>query len=841
MRHILLGSVRAHGRRYLASALAICLGVSFVAATLVVLMSSRAAVSDAIGPQYEGASHVVTGARPGDESADGQQATVERIERVPGVQAVDVVAITSVRLSSPGGGTEQPMVMSIPADAQLRWQQIESGRLPRAEDEIALDARLLDKYGVQVGDRVEITGPAATTASDATIVGTTATPDVQRPGGPEVFATTAAMAAWAGAVYPDEILVRASGDVDMTALRSAVESAMPGAELMTAEQRTDEVVTGLTRNFDVQGAFLLGFAAIAVFVAILVVTNTFTVLLTQRVRELALLRCVGARRRQLFGSLLAEAGVLGLVASGIGLALGYLGGAAAIAALSGTGIGVSGATARLDAVTVLVPLAVGVVATTVAAFLPTRRATMVAPLSALRPQAAIRVRSRGSVPRFVIAAMLVAGGGALMWTGAGGGDGAEILVAVLGGALSFLGVILLGPILVPAVLRLQGLVTGLSRSRNTTGSLAVANALRNPRRTAATASALTVGVTLIVMMAVGAASVRETLVADLDEQYPVDVTVFGMDDDGVTDAEAGAVQSAVGDTDGVATTASMSTLDQSTVTIGESEVRTLGADPDALARVLRDDTLAGEFESGTALIGPGLADALGVSDHDEIVVDGPAGSVSVDLRVLAAMVSGSELVLTNTDLAELGRPVPDRVLWAQLDDDADVRAVVDEIEETVAGMDNAQVGGGAPARGFYDQILQIMLLIAVGLLAIAVLIALVGVGNTLSLSIIERTREHALLRALGLRRGQLRGVVATEAALLAGAAVIIGVPLGVFYGWAGTATLLGQLTEHTTLAVPVVQLLLVVTVAFGAGLLASVLPARRAATVAPAGALADAG
>lgn len=832
MRHVFSGSVRTHGRRYLASALAICLGVAFVAATLVVLTSSKAALTDAVAPQYERASYVVIGGAVEYTPEGGTPEAIEQIAEVRGVESVAGLATANPRLASSGASLP---VATVPADPALRWQQLVSGRMPRAADEIVLESRLLEEYEVRVGDTLELSDGDERTWR-VKIVGTTQPAEVA--GAPAAYASNDALADWQGGAYADEILIRGS-DVDADALAAAVRAAVPDAELLTAEQRMADVVAGLTRDLDIMGAFLIGFAAIAVFVAILVVANTFTVLLAQRVRELALLRCVGARRGQLLRSLLAEAGLLGFGASVVGVAIGYGLGGIALVLLGNGGIGLSGDTVRPAATAILIPIAVGVVATLVAALLPARRATLVPPLAALRPLAAVRLRSRGTAVRFVLAALLLAGGGYLLSVGFGGGEGAEILISVLGGALTFVGVLLLGPVVVPAVVRLQGLVVSAVRGRRgaATGRLAVANTLRNPRRTSVTAAALLVGVTLITIMTVGAESVRATLTADLDAQYPVDLTLA---------ASAGplpeSVRTAVRDTPGVASTATLSAL-ATDVTVADQSIQVLGADPDRLATVVRDDALAGEFGRGTALIGPMFADEAGLKDGDELILDAAGGRLEVRVRATRALAEVYGVVLAEDDLAALGRTRPSGAMWVQLADDADVRSVVDTVTEALPteGSDAGSVmlGGGAPQRVFYDQVLGIMLLIAVGLLAIAVLIALVGVGNTLSLSVIERTQEHAVLRALGLRRGQLRGMVAVEAVLLAGAAVIIGVPLGTFYGWVGTSALLGRLSGDVTLAVPVEQVLLIVGIAVVAGLLASVLPARRAARVAPASALAE--
>jgi putative ABC transport system permease protein len=197
------------------------------------------------------------------------------------------------------------------------------------------------------------------------------------------------------------------------------------------------------------------------------------------------------------------------------------------------------------------------------------------------------------------------------------------------------------------------------------------------------------------------------------------------------------------------------------------------------------------------------------------------------------------LLLSSADLRAVAPAAPVTAIWADAADDADGSQVLHDVNQTVTEVEELTVDGGLAVRTGYTQVFDVLLVVAIALLAVSVLIALVGVGNTLSLSVLERTRENALLRALGLTRRQLRGMLAAESLLMAIVAAGLGIVLGLLYGWAGTAALMGGQTDRVLYAVPVTQLLIVVLVAAAAGLLASVLPARRAARVTPAAALAD--
>ena len=361
--------------------------------------------------------------------------------------------------------------------------------------------------------------------------------------------------------------------------------------------------------------------------------------------------------------------------------------------------------------------------------------------------------------------------------------------------------------------------------------LAALNAVRNPRRTAATAGALLVGVTLISMMSVGAASVSANEARALDRIAPVDITVAG----GTMPA---AVVARARQVDGVQDVVSV----RGEVVhspFGKVQIGSLSAA--AAAATVRDEGLRAELADPSALVLP-------LSAQSQVPESGTVELRSAGVRVrlhpvFSGLTSGPMLVAPSV-LNRLGGPRQVEALYVRISTGADPQAVASGLEDavgSVAGSADLRVDGGYVERSTYDRAISVMLLVATALLGMSVLIALVGVGNTLSLSVLERSREHGLLRALGLTTRQLRLLLANEALLMAGAAVLLGTALGVGYGWIGTATLLHGTTSHApVLALPVTRLVLIAAVAMVAGLLASVLPARRAVRVAPVEALRDA-
>ncbi|WP_409331905.1 FtsX-like permease family protein [Trujillonella humicola] len=414
-------------------------------------------------------------------------------------------------------------------------------------------------------------------------------------------------------------------------------------------------------------------------------------------------------------------------------------------------------------------------------------------------------------------------GAALMGAGVLVGD---VLLSVAGGALSFLGVVLLAQRAVPPVVAAAG---RLVRRGGVTARLAGGNATRNPRRTAATATALLIGVTLTTAMVVGAASTRSTAQAGLEAQYPTDVVVTGNTEGGVPASLTGRLEAL----DGVRAAAGLSAGE---VTGPDGyDTWTLGVDPAEAAPVLRSTEDLPLPAEGTAVLPWWTVENWGVQAGDRVTFTGDGGAR--DLTV--ALGDTDHPLLTAADLRALDPDAVADTVWLRLDDGADTAAVVDEITDVAGSLvPTAAVTGLASERAALDQVLDVLLLVVTGLLGVAVLIALIGVGNTLALSVVERRQENGLLRALGLTRGQVRGLLAWEAALVAGVAAVLGVALGTAYGLTGVASVLGEYGE-VVISMPWLQVTAIVVVATVAGLLASVLPARRAARTPPVAALAS--
>jgi putative ABC transport system permease protein len=573
----------------------------------------------------------------------------------------------------------------------------------------------------------------------------------------------------------------------------------------------------MTGGQDELTVILLAFAGVALVVSGLVVSNTFAVLIAQRTRELALLRCLGAGRHQVRNSVLAEALVVGSVSSVLGV-------------LAGTGlmVGLIGwaktqpdrafATLAVPPSAIIAGLAVGTLLTMFAALAPARAATAVAPLEALHPADDASIgNSRGRL-RLGLGLLALAVGVPLLVMGA---TGVQLVTAFAGGVLSFIGVLMCSTLFVP---RLVALVGKLAAPAGIPGRLAAVNAVRNPARTSVTAAALLIGVTLVALMMTGASTARLAFDDALAQNYPVDMGVTADPSEGsVLTKEQ---RDAVGSLDGVAAAVLVPTVGE--VDLAGASTAVFALSGIEASAVLRDTAL--KLEAGKIYLPEG-------SSTGTATVNGPAsveelGSVVLRTRNMPPLV--------NSETAEsLGVSAEGAALWVRLaDGPGGAQPSADrirEIQRSVAGalgVPESAVSGAAIERVTFNEIIDVLLLVVTGLLGVAVLIALIGVANTLSLSVLERTRENSLLRALGLTRGQLRGMLALEAVLVAGVAALLGTGLGIVYGWLGAKSALGSLATVTP-SVPWLQLLGVLAVAVVAGLLASVVPARRAARLSP--------
>jgi len=808
-----LAELRHHPRRVVAVVVAIMLGVGYLTASVTVLAGATTAIERGVIERTAGTDVVVT-VRTTDPRA--QAALRERVAALPGVASADLSYLSR---GSVTGSSEWVQQQSVPANAKLRWTSLAGGRWPAGPGEIVLGATTARQLNLGIGERITLHD----TTSSATLV---ITGLVHESG--SLLSGLAQRSFVAPSYYTaadsirtsqqTEILVIGDGAAGPDRLAARISAATGGDRVETSAAFARRKLSEATGGVFILQLLLLIFGAIALLVGGIMIVNTFLVLVAQRRRQIGLLRALGAGRGQIRRALLAEAAVIGVAGAALGAAAGVGLAAVVAAALDGP--------LTVPAGQVAAVAAAGVAVTVAAVLVPARRATRISPLDALRPVADRPAEHRFARLRAAISLALGAAGLTGIALGSAGGTYA-LLFSVGGSFLTAVALLSASGIVVPALLR--GFGVALRRGRPTV-RLAHANVVRNPGRAAATAAALMLAVGLVVTLQVGAASMTATAERNLSEHFPIDVTV-SMFDGPLPERTVRDVAGVAGVT-GVAVLPS--TRAHADLRGRRTAVRVLSPGPDALAL-----TPASRQPLDTMVLAdPYLLDDAGIRDGSRVTITGPSGSVTVpvkadDLAPADAMVVGPRV------LRALDADAPAGTLWARTRPDADITELRSQLRAVVAPVEGAEVGGGLSAKASYREFLDQLLAVTTMLLGVAVLIALIGVGNTLSLSVLERTRESALLRALGLQRRQLRWMLAGEAVLLSLAGTVVGTAAGAFFGWVGTRAVSGEVNFRTVVfSVSVPQTLAVAAVAVIAGVLASVLPGRRAARAAPVEALA---
>ncbi|MDA3147970.1 FtsX-like permease family protein [Leucobacter sp. UCMA 4100] len=861
MKLVTLAGLKAHWSRLVAVGVAVILAVAFMAATLLLDASSKATLKSTVGASYATADVVVENTTQDGMGFSLSADIVDTVTQTPGVELAAGYVETMVAIESDASEVPTAMLRERLPE-KLEPGEVSDGRLPEHAGEVAIDADSLKRLGVGLGDELRVKvetygddGAATISRYPLAIVGITKPSQNPAPAGlVNLIATSDGVEATVGVTAPQRVLVlldetttkaefaAALGQLEVPTF-SEEEGEEPETEFVyprvsTPDEMVDRSVNSMTNDSAMLTAVLLAFAGISLFVAGLVISNTFSVLVAQRSRELALLRCVGASSRQVRGAVLVEALVMAVTASviGVGLAFGLMSGlvwAAGAMGIAG-GVGVF----AWSWIAVVAPIIAGVLVTLIAAQGPAREATRVAPLEALRSREAETGTRRGSRVRLTLGLLLALAGLAVVIVGMRFDDPMMSLGAVLtGSAVSAVGLLMLIVFIVPPIAQLLGRIFF---SRGVPGKLAAANSVRNPKRTAATASALLVGVTLVATVYTGAEVARTTLSAELENSFPVDLVVVSYPQDlpGVELREDGEAQGEAEKQNAeesfgevvkhLSAASGVTRVTQAQVqSLGEGSTPPLlelwGIDSESFSLVTRDKKAV--LKAGEALIG---------SEVESPTVDlvGPETEVTVPASRGGA--PSSTAVVTPELFAKIaGDGLSERLAALITIEDGLTNEQLVQLRDELSHIEGVSyVEGEVFERLMYDSIITTLLLIVTGLLAVAVIIAVIGIGNTLSLSVLERTRENALLRALGLTKGQLKGMLAIEALITAFAASVLGVLLGVGYGFAGATAVLSPF-GHVEYVVPWVAIAVIVVAALLAGLAASVLPARRAVRLSP--------
>lgn len=834
-------SLLAHKVRLLLSALSIILGVAFVAGSLMFtgLLSASfdQLVKGSLADVNVSADGV--GVEGFDQPASLQQVLmtpqeVAAIGRVEGVrQAVGMVSGNQVfpldrsgrLLSFPGAPGVATNWIDAPAAGGQVGARVIDGRPPGAADEVVMDPATVARGGYTLGDPVEVSTPRSGLKTYK-LVGTGTYGAGATAGASYLFFTLdearrivqqdreGFYAAW----------VVTEPGADPAAVADAVREVLPaGFVAETGDHLAAEIEEQLDVGLGFVNTFLLVFAGIALLVATLLILNTFSILVAQRSRELALLRAIGATRAQVRAAVLAEAILIGLVGATIGLGVGYALVWGILGLMRLVGIDLGTAVPNMSWQAVAVSYAVGIVTTLVAAALPARKASLTRPVEAMAAAQQDGPEQIGGAP-MVGVAMIELGVAALvcaMWL-----DVPQPLWWAGGGAtLLLVGLVLAAVVVGAPVIAAFG--AGYRRLFGEVGKLARLNAVRQPRRTAATAATLMIGLALVATVAILAAStttsIRERLTADQRGDFTISPVAYQPFDAGVAD-----------EVRAIAGVADVYEFYRGVTRLGEETVELSGASAEGLTRASSLEfiagTLADDGGAPPAVVSQDLAESRDLTLGGLIRLPLPAGG-TVELLVTGIHAGGTglplgDLIVDLDTYAQLGDPSMVQRLVVFTEDGADEAAVREGLAAATEDLPTvavADVEEFIDARiGRFSQLFSILY----ALLGLAVLISVLGIVNTLGLSVLERTREVGLLRAVGITRPQLRRMVTLESVMVATLGAVLGVLLGVAFG-AVLVTLLHD-DGIDILVIPWLQLTGFVLVAGLFGVLAAVGPARRA-------------
>ncbi|MEV7226995.1 ABC transporter permease [Polymorphospora sp. NPDC051019] len=836
-----LAGLRAHAVRLLLTAAAVVVGVSFLAGTLVYGDTARAAFYDDLARSARNVD-VVVEPRPTEMIETG---TVDRVRAVEGVAAVDGRTTAWLGMLDRDGrllmnSSHIGYALSLPTVDALAPYDVTAGRLPAAAGEVAVEQGTLDRARYAVGDVITVVDRAGE-PHPLTVVGALDLGVNRLYGGSSVLAlTTADLTGLTTTQRYSQVVVTARPGTDPAVLRDRIAAAVdPNYDVITGDRLRDRLARDAAKYVDGFLAVLIGFGLVSLTVSGFVIYNTFAILAAQRTRELALLRCVGATRRQVAGSVLLEALLLGVVASVGGLVASLLVGYGLIwgRELVATDIPLHAPVVRWP--TVAVALGFGTFVAVASALVPALGAGRVSPLTALRDSTlAEKPAGRGRTVRVVVAAAL-AGTGLLA-----GAAGLTMAFAGLplvlgGGMLVFLGTVVAAPLLVPAAVRAVGWLP--ARIFGSVPGLAVAGARRNPRRAAATTMALMIGVALMSMFSVLLATAREQTGRELEENFPVEFVLRNARVDGAPDARRGPLPPELAGV--LAARPEFATVAEVRLRheLLDDRLRVWSVPAEQLRGPIVPEVVDGDIAGlrpGTVAVSRRLADARALAVGDPVPL-GTLGTLTVVAVYDDAPTEGAALVAAEQFDSVYGPSQPDELL-VDLAPGVTTAVGRQAIDAVLRDHPVVQVSSQADQTDRLTASLDELLGIFAALLGMSVLIALFGIGNTLSLSVFERARESATMRALGMSRRQLRAVLLTEAALVAAVGALAGVLLGVSVGWAAATGLISAY-GHGLPVVPVGQLGLFVALAAGAGVLAALLPARRAARAPIVTAMADHG
>ena len=841
MLKVTLRGLMAHKVRLIATAVSVLLGVAFMSGTQVLTSSVSASFDKVFADVYASIDVVVRSTNEvdtpfGPERTRISEAVLPTLVGVPGVEAAEGQVVGQIRVLDKDN---QPLVTAQgPPNFGLNWLTspalngwtIVDGASPVAVNDIVLDAKSAKDGKYAVGDTVNVS--VTNGVQPFKVVGIAKFGKLETWGGAQaaLFATSTIQTLVGEPGMYDWISVAGQNNESQTQLSGEISKVIPpGTEAITGAEFTEESQSAFQKIIGIFSTFLLVFALIALFVGSFIIYNTFSIIVAQRTKELALLRALGASRGQVLRSIILEALFVGLIASIIGVGFGILLAIGLNKLMQSIGFSGPDTPIVLPPVAILVSLLVGTFITLVSALFPARRAATVPPIAAMRDVAVDRTGA--SRLRVAFGLILLALGAFMLWFGLNGNSDSGLQIIGGGAFFVFIALTVIGPVIATPFASVLG--WPLQKASRITGRLARENAMRNPRRTSTTASALMIGIGLVGFIAVTAQSVKASTVDAINQsvtgQYVVTTESFGS---------TALPQSMAAELDAVAGVDVAAGISATFANINNSGKIILAVDPDAISQVIEFDDVEGSFASlgvGEIAASEKLAEEkqLKIGDPVELVfLQGGATTLTLgSIYKTEFPIQGPGWIISTDQFNTLVPPSQQTfvAIYIKLDDtsSAGVDAVLPGLKavaDTVPGAKLQNLDEYKKAQT--DQVNQFLQIVYV-LLALALIIAIVGVVNTLLLSVYERTRELGLLRAVGMSRRQVRSTIRLESVIISLMGTLIGLVIGIIFGWALVTALVDE--GITSFAIPWSQLFIIVIIAILAGVGAALYPARRAA------------
>ncbi len=852
MLRVALRGLLAHKARMLLTFLAVALGVAFVGGVLVLTDTMNRAFDDLFADVYRDTDAVVRS----DQKVEGDfgpevrgnidEALLADVQDADGVAGAEGEVGGYARIIDRFGDPVGNPAFGAPTLGG-NWSEIDElnpfnlaeGRAPRTDDEIVIDRASANATDFAVGDQVDVQthdGVGTYTLSGIARFGT-----ADSPGGAS-FVLWTTDEAQRLLVEPDKfssIAAAADSGVSQDELARNIREALPadsGTQVVTGAEITKETQDSIKQGLSFLTIFFLIFAIIAVFVGIFVIYNSFAIIVAQRTREMALLRAIGARRRQVWRAVVVEAAIVGLSASVVGFIVGL-----GVATLLGKLLQLPEGALAVLPTSIVIAVGTGVIVTVLSALLPAWRASRVPPLAALR-DVAVDTTGRSRIRLTIGLVLLALGAGAIVL---GAFAGAPLRVG-MGAALVFVSILFfLAQSLAGPVSAVFG--RPLARFRGVAGQLARANAGRNPRRTAATAAALTIGIGLVTFILVINTSIRASFDKTLEDNFAGDFVI-----DSGTFGVVGLPTTVADQVSDLPDVEQAVPIRFSPAFVNGDDTFVTGSN-DGIFGLLDINIVRGErrLHSGDVVITDGTAKKLGVAPGDMVDVrfldDARLSVPPADPTTAAdckptsrpptcATVTGvyepgptggiGDYVVGLDDFDAAVPDVTDAQVFVQLKPGVSVEEARPAIDEIVAPYVTAQVQSVDEYKDAIGNQLNIFLLIIVGLLSLAIIIAMLGIFNTIALSVLERTRELGLLRAVGMRRRQVRAAVRWESAIISLFGTALGLAVGLLGGWGIVRALRDD--GFQVFQIPIAPLVGLALAGIVVGLVAAVIPAWQA-------------